>query len=129
MAQITITGNLGNDPETKTFQGKNGEFTVTTFSLGETPRERDKNTGEWKNGTTTWYRVSMTGNLAPLASQLFKGQKVVVAGELKTNEYVNKAGETKQSLEVKASVLGVVPKAESRPVSSFDDNSWSDQSW
>ena len=110
MAQITIVGNLGNDPEIKSYNGKNGTFQVASFSVGETARERDKETGEWKNGDTTWYRVSLVGKSAELASSLSKGNKVVVVGDFKQNSYINKAGEQKQSLEIKAETIGIVPK-------------------
>lgn len=119
MAEIKVVGNLGNDPETKSFQGNNGTFNVASFSIGETPREKNKFTGEWEDGTTTWYRVSLVGKLAELASGLAKGQKVIVVGEFKQSNYTTKAGEQKQSLEIKASNIGVVPRVERKSVSGF----------
>lgn len=124
MAQITIIGNLGNDPEFKSFSGNNGEFTVASFSVGETPREKNKVTGEWQDGTTTWYRVSLVGKLAELATQLAKGNKVIVVGDFKQNSYTSKTGEQKQSLEIKAENIGIVPRPEKRTVANDSELNW-----
>jgi len=39
MAQITVSGNVGTDPEIKFYDGKNGSFGVARFSLAYTPNE------------------------------------------------------------------------------------------
>ena len=88
MARVEVTGNVGTDAEIKFFKGANGEFGVTSFSLAETPRER-KGT-EWVDGETVWYRISVLGKQAETATEIKKGDKVLVIGNLKVSTYQDK---------------------------------------
>jgi single-strand DNA-binding protein len=112
MAQITVTGNVGTEPELKFFNGKNGDFAVTNFSLAYTPRER-KGT-EYVDGETIWFRISILGKQAELATEIKKGDKVLVVGAFKQSTYQGKDGATKTSLEIKADSFAIVPRAMER---------------
>jgi single-strand DNA-binding protein len=125
MAQITVVGNVGTEPELKFFNGKNGDFAVTNFSLAYTPRER-KGT-EFVDGETTWFRVSVLGKQAELATEIKKGDKVLVIGTFKQSTYQAKDGTTKTGLEIKADNFAVVPKGLAKPKKQEDDGGWS--SW
>lgn len=109
MARVEVTGNVGTDAEIKFFKGANGEFGVTSFSLAETPRER-KGT-EWVDGETVWYRISVLGKQSETATEIKKGDKVLVIGNLKVSTYQAKDGTTKVGIEIKAESFAVIPKA------------------
>jgi len=101
-----ISGNLGTDPEIRTF----GEHKVCNFSMAV--NDRVKKGGEWID-ETTWYRVAVWGGQAePCAKYLAKGRKALVTGRVSLNEY-EKNGEKRASLEIKAQhVEFLSPKSE-----------------
>src|SRR5687768_9761816 len=96
--KITIVGNLGRDPELRyTAQGT----PVCTFSLATNGRRKDRN-GEMQDHTT-WFRVTLWNRQAETASQyLAKGRQVYIEGRLRVEEYVDRDGKPRQSLEVTA---------------------------
>jgi len=129
MAQITVSGNVGTDPEIKFYDGKNGSFGVARFSLAYTPREKDK-AGNWADGITTWFTVSVVGKQAELvADSISKGQRVQVTGAFKQSSYTAKDGTQKQGLEIKADsvTLELVGAKKSKPVVN-DEPEWAN-SW
>lgn len=109
MARVEVTGNVGTDAEIKFLKGANGDFAVTSFSLAETPRERRGS--EWVDGETVWYRISVLGKQAETATEIKKGDKVLVIGNLKVSTYQAKDGTTKVGIEIKAESFAVIPKA------------------
>jgi single-strand DNA-binding protein len=129
MATISVTGNVGTDPEVKFFNGKNGQFGVASFSLGYTPSE--KKDGEWIQGDTIWFRVSVLGKQSDvIAGAVHKGDKVLVIGAFKQSTYQAKDGTQKTSLEIKADSVTLVPKiGASKPKAPVQDepiwgNTW-----
>jgi single-strand DNA-binding protein len=94
VAQITIGGRLGKDPEYgTTTSGKD----CTRFSLAV-------NTGFGERQITTWYNVSIYGKSAkPAAEYLKKGGLAVVWGEVSNRAYTDKSGNERTSLDVSAS--------------------------
>jgi len=108
MADITVKGVIGKDPEIKFFN----DFSVTSFPVAYTPREKSK-TGEWSDGETVWFRVSVAGKQAENAVDQFKkGDRVLVVGKLKVSNYTDKAGVQKQGLEIRSETVGVIPKVD-----------------
>src|SRR5215211_259567 len=97
--KIIIIGNLGRDPELSyTPQGT----AVCKFSVATNERRRDK-AGEQQD-ITTWFRVSAWGKQAENISRyLTKGRKVYVEGRLHVEEWTDREGKPRQSLEVNAS--------------------------
>lgn len=107
--KITIVGHLGRDPELRyTPQGT----AVANFSIATT----EKRKGEDGTETTTWFRVTVFGKQAEIAQQyLSKGKQVYVEGRLKLNEYTDRDGNKRSSLEVTADnfqMLGGNPSGE-----------------
>ena len=127
MAQITVVGNVGTEPELKFFSGKNGDFGVTNFSLAYTPREK-KGT-EFVDGETVWFRISVLGKQAEAATEIKKGDKVIVMGAFKQSTYQAKDGTMKTGLEIKADSFGIVPRFMERKKveKKEEDGGWS--SW
>ena len=97
--KITLVGNLGRDPELRyTPQGT----PVCSFSLATNERRKDRNTGE-NNDITTWFRVTLWGRQAEVASQyLTRGKSVYIEGRLRVEEYTDRDGKPRHSLEVNA---------------------------
>ena len=82
-----IVGNLGNDPETRTFPD-GGQVTNITVATSES--WKDKQTGQPQE-RTEWHKVSFNGRLAEIAAQyLRKGSKVYIEGSLRTRKYQDK---------------------------------------
>lgn len=97
--KVIIVGNLGKDPETRTFPSGDQ---VTNFSVATTDKWKDKATGEMKEATE-WHRVNCFGRLAEIAAQyLKKGSQVYIEGSLRTRKWVDKDGTDKYSTEVRA---------------------------
>jgi single-strand DNA-binding protein len=100
--QITLVGNLGNDPEMRyTPSG----VPVTSFSLAVNKSWTSPD-GQ-RQDKVTWFRVSCWRKTAEIASQyLSKGRQVLVIGEIEdARAYTDKNGEMRASLEVRADVV------------------------
>lgn len=109
MADITLTGNLGNDAELSfTPSGK----AKIEFSVGDTPRRLNRDTNQWEDaGETTWWRVTEWGDKAEgLVDVLRKGTKVLVIGTASVRKYEKKDGGFGFSAEVKPRTIALVPK-------------------
>src|SRR6185436_11958450 len=96
--KIIIVGNLGRDPELRyTPQG----IAVCNFSLATNEKKRDKS-GELQD-VTTWFRVTLWRNQAENAAKyLTKGRPVYIEGRLGVEEWTDRDGNTRYTLEVQA---------------------------
>ena len=94
--KIIIVGNLGRDPELRyTPQGS----AVCSFSVATNEKRKDK-TGELQD-ITTWFRITLWGKQAENASKyLTKGRPVYIEGRLRVEEYTDRDGAQRYSLEV-----------------------------
>ena len=81
--KVIVVGNLGRDPEMRTFPSGDSVANVT---VATTEKWRDKQTGESKSHTE-WHRVVFNGRLAEIAGQyLRKGSLVYIEGSLRTRK-------------------------------------------
>ena len=98
--KVIIVGNLGRDPEIRTFPSGDQVANVT---IATTDRWRDKNTGENKE-STEWHRVVFNGRLAEIVGQyLRKGSQVYVEGSLRTRKWTDQAtGQERYATEIRA---------------------------
>lgn len=96
--KIILVGNLGRDPELRyTPQGT----PVCSFTLATNERRKDK-AGDSQD-VTTWFRVTLWGRQAETASQyLTKGRPVYVEGRLRVEEWTDRDGKPRHTLEVHA---------------------------
>lgn len=99
--KITIIGNLGRDPELRyTPQG----IAVCNFSIATNEKRRDK-AGELQD-ITTWFKVTLWRQQAENASKyLTKGSPVYIEGRLKVEEWTDRDGNNRHTLEVQASEM------------------------
>lgn len=80
---------------------------VANFTVASTPRTFDKNSNEWKDGTTLFMRCSawrdMAENIAETLDQ--KGMRVIVTGRLTQRSY-EKDGQTRTTVELEVDEIG-----------------------
>ena len=97
--KVIIVGNLGRDPEVRTFPSGDRVANVT---IATTDKWKDKQSGEMREATE-WHRVVFNGRLAEIAEQyLRKGSQVYVEGSLRTRKWTDQSGVEKYSTEIRA---------------------------
>ncbi|MGI8467811.1 MAG: single-stranded DNA-binding protein [Pyrinomonadaceae bacterium] len=94
--KIILVGNLGRDPELRyTPQGS----AVCNLSVATSEKRRDKS-GEMHD-ITTWFRVTLWEKKAEAAAKyLTKGSSVYVEGRLRVEEWSDRDGKNRHTLEV-----------------------------
>jgi single-strand DNA-binding protein len=109
--KITIVGNLGRDPELRyTPQGT----PVCSFTLATNERRKDR-AGE-THDVTTWFRVTLWGRQAETASQyLAKGRPIYIEGRLRVEEWTDKDGRQRYTLEVHATDMQFIGSRSEEP--------------
>ena len=102
--QITLVGNLTNDPELRfTPSGA----AVAKFTVASTPRYMDRQTNEWKDGDTLFLNCQIWRQAAEnVAESLTRGMRVIVSGRLKQRSYETKEGEKRTVFEVEVDEVG-----------------------
>ena len=82
---ITIVGNLTADPELRT-TGQGAQ--VASFTIANTPRQYNRQTGQYEDGDALFLRCSAWNDLAQHCIQsLSKGMRVIAQGRLKQHSY------------------------------------------
>jgi single-strand DNA-binding protein len=102
--QITIAGNLVDDPELRfTPAGQ----PVARFRVASTPRFRDNATGEWKDGDSLFLTCNVWRQAAEnVAESLTRGMRVIVSGRLRQRSYETKEGEKRTVYEIEVDDVG-----------------------
>lgn len=94
MNSLNFIGNIGSDAEVRYTPDQKP---ITSWSVA-------LRSGYGKSEKTNWVRCTMFGERGiKLSEYLKKGTQVAVSGELSLNEYTNKQGENKASLECNVS--------------------------
>ena len=104
--KVILIGNLGADPEVKTFQ--NGGR-IANLRIATSENWKDKNTGERKE-RTEWHTVVLNSDgLVGVAERfLRKGSKVYIEGQLRTRKWQDASGNDRYSTEVSVGGMGGV---------------------
>jgi single-strand DNA-binding protein len=102
--QITIAGNLVDDPELRfTPAGQ----PVARFRVASTPRYLDKSTNEWKDGDSLFLTCNVWRQAAEnVAESLTRGMRVIVSGRLRQRSYETKEGEKRTVYEIEVDDVG-----------------------
>lgn len=102
--KVILIGNLGADPEVKSFQ--NGGK-VANLRLATSQRWKDRMTGEAKEATE-WHSVTINGDglIGVVERYLKKGSKVYIEGQLRTRKWTDRDGNDKYSTEVVVAGVG-----------------------
>jgi single-strand DNA-binding protein len=101
----TITGNLTADPELRfTPNGR----PVAAFTIANTPRFPDRQTGVWQDGETWFVRCSAWGDTAEnIAASLSRGNAVVATGRLRCRTWEDKdSGQKRAAVEMTVDDIG-----------------------
>ena len=133
MNKIFLKGNLGKDPEIKTFDwGKVAKFSLATS-------ESYKNKQGEKITETDWHNIVFRGSVCDIIEKyVHKGDQIIVEGKIKYRNYENKEGITIYTTDIVCSAFefcstkervevedkqGEWKKGEKRQVSSMSDAS------
>lgn len=110
--KITLIGNLGKDPELRyTPQGT----PVCSFTMATNERRKDAS-GESQD-QTTWFKVTLWRRLAETASQyLTKGQQVYIEGHLRVEEWTDRDGKSRYTLDVQATEMHLLSAGNAQSV-------------
>jgi single-strand DNA-binding protein len=105
---LTIRGRLTADPELRFTPSGSA---VTNFTIAAQASKFDKNSNEWKDQPTKFWRCAAwnQGKLTRaenIANMLKKGDSVIVYGELTTREYQTKEGENRSADEIRVESIG-----------------------
>lgn len=101
---ITVIGNLTADPEIKfTPSGA----ALAKFTIASTPRIFDRETNQWKDGTSTFFRCAAWRSLAEhVAESLTKGARVVAFGRIRQHNWQTPEGENRSMLALEIDEIG-----------------------
>lgn len=96
--KVIIVGNLGADPEVRTFGNGNK---VCNLRIATSERWRDKNSGENRE-KTEWHSVAIfsEGLVRVCEQYLRKGSTVYIEGKLQTRKWQDQSGNDRYSTEV-----------------------------
>src|SRR3989337_2060347 len=99
--KIILVGNLGKDPELRYTPAGDA---VCDLSVATTERKKDKS-GEYQDATT-WFRVTLWRKQAENAAKyLAKGRQVYIEGRLGLEEWTDRDGNTRQTLQVQGTEM------------------------
>ncbi len=86
--KVLLMGNLGKDPEVRSFEGGNK---VATLALATNRFYKNKDGDPVEE--TEWHNVVLWGKQAELAEKyLSKGSKIFIEGRIRTRQYDDKEG-------------------------------------
>jgi single-strand DNA-binding protein len=104
--KVILLGNLGADPEVKTFQ--NGGR-ICNLRMATSENWKDRQSGERKE-RTEWHTVTIKsdGLVGVAEKYLRKGSKIYVEGQLQTRKWQDQSGNDRYSTEVVLSGPGAV---------------------
>ena len=104
--KVILIGNLGADPEVKSFQ--NGGR-IANLRIATSENWKDKNTSERKE-RTEWHNVVLQseGLVGVAERYLRKGSKVYIEGQLRTRKWQDQSGNDRYTTEVSVGGMGGV---------------------
>ena len=105
---VTVVGNLTADPEVRTTS--NGG-TVVNLTIASTPRQFDRNSGQWEDGETLFLRCSAWDTqyhptASNIQSSLGKGMRVIAQGRLVQRSYQDRDGNNRTVVEMRLDEIG-----------------------
>ena len=97
--KVILVGNLGKDPEVRTF-GNSGDRKAS-FTMATSETWRDRNSGERKE-KTQWHNVVVLNEniIKVVESYVKKGSKVYVEGALESRKYTDNQGQERYITEI-----------------------------
>jgi len=103
-APVYLAGFLTGDPK---FKKVGDDISSAKLRVAYTARRRDRETGEWADGATTFVNVQCWRQLADnVTICLRKGEPVLVMGRLRVRSYNDAEGKPRTAVEVEAHSVG-----------------------
>lgn len=100
----TIVGNLTADPELRYTQAG---LAVANFTVASTPRQMNRQTQQWEDGTPLFMRCTVWREFAEHVSQsLTKGSRVIVQGRLEQRNFEDQQGQRRTTIELQVDAIG-----------------------
>jgi len=117
--KVILVGNLGRDPETRTFPSGDQICNVT---IATTDKWKDKQSGEMREATE-WHRLVFNGRLAEIAAQyLRKGSQIYVEGQIRTRKYTDKDGVEKYATDIRVDQMQMLGSRQGQGAPSGEDD-------
>ena len=108
MNHITVTGNVGRDPE---LRFSNGGMAILKFSIGDTSGKDEKK-------KTSWHDIVVFGDQAQnVVEHVKKGSRVMIMGRLSAETYEKKDGTKAKKVEIIADEIAVSVKYDRNKIS------------
>lgn len=113
--KVILIGNLGKDPETKSF-ANGGSVTNATLATSESWKGKDGQMQEH----TEWHNLVFNDKLGEIVQKyLRKGSKVYVEGSIRTRKYQDKEGKEARFMEIRVNEMQML---DGKPGSSGGDS-------
>lgn len=103
-AQVNLAGYVATDPK---FKKVAGDTSCARLRVAYTARRRDKETGEWSDGPTSFVNVQCWRTLADnVQMSVRKGEPVLVMGRLQIRRFEDSQGAPRTAVEIEAMSIG-----------------------
>lgn len=103
-ATVTLAGYVATEPRYRTIDDKTP---IVSMRVAWTSRFIDRDTGEWRDGKTSFANVNCWRKLANnVASSLRKGQAIMLTGRLQVRDYDDKEGMRRIAVDIDADTIG-----------------------
>src|SRR5215468_10550766 len=103
-AQVNLAGYVATDPK---FKKVAGDISSAKLRVAYTARRRDKETGEWSDGPTSFVNIQCWRTLADnVQMSVHKGEPVLVMGRLQIRRFEDPEGAPRTVVEIEAMSVG-----------------------
>jgi single-strand DNA-binding protein len=103
-AQVNLAGYVATDPK---FRKVAGDISSAKLRVAYTARRRDRETGEWSDGPTSFVNVQCWRTLAEnVQMSVHKGEPVLVMGRLQVRRFQDTEGASRTAVEIEAMSIG-----------------------
>lgn len=103
-AQVHLAGYVASEPK---FKKVAGDTSSVRLRVAYTARRRDKETGEWSDGPTSFVNIQCWRTLADNVSMsVHKGEPVLITGRLQIRRFEDAEGAPRTAVEIEASSVG-----------------------
>jgi single-strand DNA-binding protein len=103
-AQVNLAGYVATDPK---FKKVADDISSARLRVAYTARRRDKETGEWSDGPTSFVNIQCWRTLADnVRVSVRKGEPVLVMGRLQIRRFEDQEGAARTSVEIEAMSIG-----------------------
>jgi single-strand DNA-binding protein len=103
-AQVNLAGYVATEPK---FRKIAGDTSTAKLRVAYTARRRDRETGEWTDGPTSFVNVQCWRTLADnVQMSVHKGEPVLVMGRLQVRRFEDAEGAQRTAVEIEAASIG-----------------------